>query len=71
MKILPLEFFIEIHIELKLILCVCVETYSADPDTCHSDSILDVDVTHKLKLFVSCSLDCTVRIWSEDNTPIR
>lgn len=49
----------------------CVETFSADPDHSHSDSIVGLDVTHKLRVFASCSLDCTVRIWSEDNLPLR
>lgn len=48
-----------------------VEIFSADPDISHVDTITGVDVTHKMRLFASCSLDCTVRIWTEDNLPIR
>ena len=50
---------------------VFLETYSSNPDHAHSDRIVAVDAAHKLKLFASCSVDCTVRIWTEDNHPLR
>lgn len=61
----------EQHIVYAMYCVARAETYSADPDHSHSDSIVGLDVTHKLRLFASCSLDCTIRIWSEDNFPLR
>ena len=46
-------------------------SYTGQAEDSHTDTITALDASPKLKLFASCSKDCTVRIWTEDNHPVR
>ena len=44
---------------------------SSGPGQGHVEPIVALDVFPQLRLFASCGMDCTVRVWSEENNPIR
>jgi len=46
-------------------------SFTGQPDHDHTDTITALDAAPKLKLFASCGQDATVRIWTEDNHPVR
>ena len=48
-----------------------VACYSSDPTQCHSDTVTGLGVCQRLRLFATCSNDCTIRLWNEDNLLIR
>ncbi len=46
-------------------------SYTSQIESSHRDSITCLDACPKLRLFASSSLDSTVRVWSDDNHPVR
>ncbi len=46
-------------------------SYTSQVESSHRDSITCLDACPKLRLFASSSLDSTVRVWSDDNHPVR
>ena len=48
-----------------------IVTYSSNPVYNHSEMITGLHVSTNLHMFVSCSTDYTVRVWSEDNNILR
>ena len=62
--------FIDWH-PYSISLSLSPASYTGQAEDSHTDTITALDASPKLKLFASCSKDCTVRIWSEDNHPVR
>ena len=53
------------------IMYLIVVIYSSNPFNNHTESITGLDVSTSLHLFVSCSYDCSIRTWSQDNNILR
>lgn len=59
------------HFIFFLSMYTCTASFSCQSENSHTDVITALDASPKLKLFASCSLDSTVRIWTENNHPVR
>ena len=46
-------------------------SYTHHPISAHTDRITGISVCDKLHVFISSSLDATLRLWSEDNILLR
>ena len=46
-------------------------TFTSEAEHSHGDTITCLDASPKLRLFASSSMDSTVRIWTDDNHPVR
>ena len=46
-------------------------SFTGQSEHSHTDTITTLDAAPKLKLFASCGQDATIRIWSENNHPLR
>ena len=46
-------------------------SFTGQSDHSHTDTITALDAAPKLKLFASSGQDATIRIWTENNHPLR
>ena len=56
---------------MSLSLSLSLACYSSNPLHSHGEPITGLDVNTRLHLFVSCSKDLSVRVWSQDNNILR